>query len=413
MKAIINARIYDYKSYIENGYVIYDNNILEIGEMKDFNGHYETYDAAGKLLLPGLLNGHTHLYSTLFRGCPLGASPDNFMDVLTEIWWHFDKKLTLESIKASAYHYAKESLRYGVTSIIDHHASGEIKDSLQTIRYMLNQEGVKHALCFESSDRFNLEASLMENIFALEHNGFIGLHASLSLNDSSLKRISELKGPIHVHVAESELDEKDSLDRFGLSVVERLNKFNLLRADSIMAHCVHINDYEAELIKKNNCFIAINPSSNLNNAVGLYRYDLIEKYKIPILIGTDGLGANVAKEWQNFYYVGKQVLNHPSGISLDTIKNYINSAYEYFNKKTFNAIGAIKEGYNSDFIIVDYHSMTPITDDNIFGHVFFGVYEACKPFAVFTNGVKRIDQYEHMEPEVDYSHTINQLWRSL
>ena len=157
MKAIINARIYDFENYIENGFVIYNESIIDVGDMKDYNGHYELYDAKGKLLIPGLINGHTHIYSTLFRGAPLQASPNNFLEILDQIWWKFDKELTLASIRESAKAYGQMSLLCGVTSLIDHHASGEIIGSLQVIHEELDKLKMKHLLCFETSDRFDIK----------------------------------------------------------------------------------------------------------------------------------------------------------------------------------------------------------------------------------------------------------------
>lgn len=413
MKAIINARIYDYELYIDCGYIIFDEQIVEVGPMADYSGHHEVYDAKGKLVMPGLVNGHTHIYSTLFRGAPMDVSPNDFMDVLELVWWHFDSKLDLESIEASAYHYGRDSLSMGITTLVDHHASGLIENSLGTIRRCLTDMGIKSLVCFESSDRFNLDDCLKEHRYALDHKGYIGMHASLSLSDKSLSQLSKLEGPIHIHVGESKIDEDKCLSQYNERVVERLNRYNLLRPNSILAHCVHINEAEAALIKDHDCYIAINPESNMNNAVGLYNFSLIEKLDLNVLVGTDGLGSNMAKAWQNFYYIGKMQKNHPSGMSLDFVKRKIIESYEYYSKRLSCFIGRIEQEYASDFIIIDYHNMTPINAENIFSHVLFGVYEALKPYAVFTDGTLRIDQYSPIEPEKSYEEVIHNLWRRL
>lgn len=414
MKAIINARIYDYENYIENGYIIYNDKIVDVGDMADFDGHYELYDAKGMLILPGLINSHTHIYSALFRGSPLNASPNDFIQVLEQIWWKFDKALTLDAIKESAKAYCNESLLSGVTSLIDHHASGEIENSLLTLHHQLDHAGIKHLLCFESSDRYDIDACIDENTKYSSIKGHFGLHAGLSLSDASLEKIAARREkPIHVHVAESDIDEQISMASHGMRVVKRLEKYNLLSEDSILAHCLYINDEEAALIKKYKCSVAINPTSNLNNAVGLYNQSLLHEYDIPILVGTDGLGPNVAKEYQNLYYVGNQSNVHPSQIDLDWIKKQLKHSYAYFNKMNSTKIGLIEKDYISDFIMIDYQDITPINKDNIFGHVLFGVFEALKPHTVIIDGVKRVDQYALVNKQSIDHDIVEKLWRKL
>ncbi|MBN2796093.1 MAG: amidohydrolase family protein [Clostridia bacterium] len=415
MKAIINAKIYDYVNFIDNGYIIFDHQILAVGKMEDFNGHFEVYDAKGKLIIPGLLNGHTHIYSALFRGAPLISHPESFQDILDQIWWKFDKTLNLEDIKASAYTYGEACLKHGVTALIDHHASGTIDHSLLTIDIALHDLNIKHLLCFETSDRFDIQDCINENHYAIDRGGHFGLHASMSLSDETLNEIEEnLKGsPIHIHVAESIEDVAITQQRYHKDIVNRLKDFNLLNEDSILAHCVHINDAEAKIIKESKCYIAINPTSNLNNAVGLYNNKLVTKYDIPILVGTDGLGANIAKEYQYLYYLGKMQTQHPSNLTLEWIRKTIINGYDYFNRRSGQLIGAIQQGYSADFILIDYQYPTPMNQENILYHLFYGVFDQLKPFALFINGEKYIDQYEYMSGSKVDLNQVKELWSRL
>lgn len=415
MKAIINARIYDYENYIENAFVIFSKQIIEIGPMASFEGDYDVYDAKGMLLIPGLLNGHTHIYSTLFRGSPLVSAPNTFQDILDQVWWKFDSKLTLERIKASANIFAIDSLKFGVTSVIDHHASGTISNSLMTLHEGLKEVGIKHLLCFESSDRFDMDLCIKENEYAIRNHGFFGCHASMSLSDDSLKKIKRVIGraPLHIHVAETVEDMQDAKINYDKTVVERLYDAKLLNPHSILAHCVHITEKDADMIKDASCVVAINPTSNLNNAVGLYNAKLLTDKAIDVIVGTDGLGSNVAKEYQYLYYLGKQQMMHPSKLSLDWIKKVIKFSYEFFNKQSQLKIGKFQAGYDSDFILIDYDFGTPITRENIFYHLFYGVFDQLKPFAVYVNGDKKIDQYKYLDLIKSHGPVIEELWGEL
>ena len=141
MKAIINVKIYDYETYIENGYCTYGKEIIEVGEMKnftDFDG--EIIDGKNKILLPGFINFHTHIYSTLVRGASIPFNPQSFRDILEQLWWKFDSKLDNTATFHSAMVYGLESLKNGVTSLIDHHASGiDIIGSLEALKKAISE----------------------------------------------------------------------------------------------------------------------------------------------------------------------------------------------------------------------------------------------------------------------------------
>ncbi|MCD6435276.1 MAG: amidohydrolase family protein, partial [Clostridiales bacterium] len=216
MKALKNIRIYDYKNYIENGYIIFNQKIQKIGIMDEFNYDGEVIDGNGKLVIPGLINFHTHIYSMLIRGFNIGANPITFQDILDQVWWKFDAYLNKADLEASAYYYGIECLQNGVTSVIDHNASGEIIGSLSAIEKGLKSLSIKSLLCFETSDRFNINNCIKENSHEL-----FGLHASLSLSDTTLERVKSnlAERPIHIHIAESIEDEEDSLRKYNKRVI--------------------------------------------------------------------------------------------------------------------------------------------------------------------------------------------------
>lgn len=135
MKAIINVRLYDYVNYIENGYIIFDKEIIEVGQMKKFvNNNYDIIDGKGALLLPNFVCAHSHIYSIFARGLSLPFSPHNFLDILEQMWWKIDAKLNNELTYYSGICASSEFLLNGVTTVIDHHASGEILGSLNALK---------------------------------------------------------------------------------------------------------------------------------------------------------------------------------------------------------------------------------------------------------------------------------------
>ncbi len=195
---LTHAIVTDGHSYLKENcdIEIKGNKILKIGQALKSDKDIKKIDLGGRLVLPGLLNPHHHLYSALATGlAPIGPT-NNFQQILDNLWWHLDKTLDEESIYYSAMNGLMQSIRYGVITVIDHHASmNEISGSLNIIKKAFEQTGIKGVLCYEISDRMG-EASLQEQIdenidfwTANQSNqriqGLLGLHANFTLSEKA------------------------------------------------------------------------------------------------------------------------------------------------------------------------------------------------------------------------------------
>ena len=114
--------------YLPDGGVAADGGtIVEVSSTTDLKSKYpqaEFVDARGGVIMPGLINAHTHIYSALARGLSIdGYNPTNFYEVLDGQWWYIDRNLDLEATRASAQALVIDSIKQGVTTIFDHHAS--------------------------------------------------------------------------------------------------------------------------------------------------------------------------------------------------------------------------------------------------------------------------------------------------
>ena len=145
--------------YLENGAVVTDGeNIKEVGTLDAMKQKYpeaEFVDAHGGVIMPGLINAHTHIYSGLARGLSIvGNNPTNFLEVLEGTWWAIDRQLDLDGTRACAWATVLDCIRDGVTTIFDHHASFcEIPGSLFAIRDVVKEAGIRSCLCYEVSER--------------------------------------------------------------------------------------------------------------------------------------------------------------------------------------------------------------------------------------------------------------------
>lgn len=411
MKALINVRIYDYQNYIENGYVVFDSEIIEVGQMKDFvNNGYQVIDGKGQLLLPNFVCAHSHIYSIFARGLVLPFNPKNFQEILDQMWWKLDKQIDNDISYYSGIAAGSEFLLNGVTTIIDHHASGkDILGSLASLKKALdNTLKLRSILCFETSDRYDVDSCIKENIsFSNKyHNqyisGLFGMHASMSLSEETLKKISKkLKDlPIHIHVAESEMDEIDSENKYKTTIIERLDKYHLINPNSLIVHGVFLSDKELEIIKSRNAYMVVNPSSNLNNAVGITDIKKFLDLNIPVMVGNDGLSSSMTLEYLNALYLTHLKNNSPTAINISHILKMINNAYSYVSNRLGVNIGKISKGYVSDFLLLPYTPFTKMDESNAFGHIFYGLFPNFKPVDVYVRGMRLVKSGELVSKKV-------------
>ena len=429
LKALINVRIYDYENYIENGYIIFDDIVREVGPMSRYkNNFYHVINGKGQLVIPTFVCAHAHIYSIFARGLSLPFNPKNFMEVLTQMWWKLDKELDNDLTYYSGIAAGYEFLLNGVTTVIDHHASGtEIIGSLASLRKALvGKLKMRGIFCFESSDRYDINDCVKENVsFATKYkdsfsSGLFGMHASMTLSNNSLKLIAEKQKniPIHIHVAESDMDVQNCTKNYKTTIIERLDKYKLIKPDSLLVHCVFTTPEELKIIKKNGGYVVVNPTSNLNNAVGITDLKAITKSGVKVMIGNDGLSSSMATEYLNAYYLGHLKTKSPIGMSLGNIVDCINNAYEDAGRRLGVEMGKFRTGYVADFMTVEYTPFTEVNKNNIFGHIFFGLLPNFKPKNVFVNGKQLVKNYE-LKSSSAYKELIkarersNELWRRL
>jgi cytosine/adenosine deaminase-related metal-dependent hydrolase len=251
------------------------------------------------LTLPGLVVGHTHLYSTLARGMPPPAQrPKTFPEILERVWWRLDRALDADTLRMSARVGLAEAARAGATCVIDHHESPNfITGSLDVIADEIERSGLRGVVCYGVTARNRGEAEwragLAENDRFLQDNrrplvrGLVGLHAAFTLPDDALRAAGELgreRGVgLHVHVAE------DIVDR---DAVARLRAARAILPGSVYAHAVHATaDELAELAAEG--WIVHNARSNMGNAVG---YARLGPAGARVTLGTDGWDGDVLAE---------------------------------------------------------------------------------------------------------------------
>lgn len=366
--------------------------IAAVGPGQELLGEYpdvKRLDARGQYVMPGNICAHTHFYGAYARGMAIpGAPPRDFPQILERLWWPLDKALDRETVRSSALVCLLDAIKHGTTSLIDHHASPNyIAGSLDTIAEAVDQAGLRAVLCYEVSDRDGMdkmEAGISENLRFMESSadhprlrGTFGLHASLTLNEASLRacaRAAPADSGFHIHVAEHEADEHDSLERSGKRVVQRLDEYGIWREKTIAAHCVHIDTEERQILGERGVWISHQPRSNMNNGVGAADIDGLLADGIKLCLGNDGFSNNMWAEWKTAYLLHKVVQRDPraaNGMHIAQMawENNARLVEQFFPG---SLIGQITPGARADLIFVDYRPFTPLTGGNLPWHLLFG-----------------------------------------
>lgn len=354
------------------------------------------WDAHGMVLMPGQICAHTHFYGAFARGMYIpGAPAKDFPEILERLWWRLDKALDLPGVQSSAEVCLVDAIRNGTTTLIDHHASQRAIDgSLDVIADAVAASGLRAVLCYEVTDRDGpvaTQAGIHENTrfiqriaaekrraphspLATRLAATFGLHASLTLADATLEACAAAANRFHIHVAEHPADEYDSLAKAGKRVVERLHTFGITGAESIMAHCIHIDAWEMALLKATATFVTHQPRSNMNNAVGAADISTMLRGDLALCLGNDGFSNDMFTEMKVADLLQKVIHGDPRYLGADKV---IQMAV-YNNRKLANVffdkpVGIIAPGAYADLILLDYYPTTPLSSANLPWHLLFGV----------------------------------------
>jgi putative selenium metabolism protein SsnA len=355
----------------------------------------EIVDAQGRLLMPALINCHTHLYSTLARGIPLaGRAPRNFPEILKKLWWRLDRALSPEDVYYSALAGLVDCAKCGVGTLVDHHSSpNACRGSLDRLEQAFREVGLRGVLCYETSDR-NGSASaaegIAENIRFLEGHargtgdglvaGSFGLHASFTLSDRTLRRCTEanqsLRAGFHVHLAEDRCDTRDARRRCGKSPVRRLRDLGVLDERSLAAHCVHVSAGDIAALARHRINVVHNPQSNCNNAVGIAKLVEMVRQGVLVGLGSDGYTPRMWEEFKTALHVQKLRAADPRTASAEAYAAVLLNNRIIARKIWGWEIGRIESGARADLLLVDYFPPTPLDCHNLFGHLLFGIAQA-------------------------------------
>ena len=420
MNLVINGRLITRdeggKGYYEHGAVAYEGaTITEVGQESALRAKYP----------------QAHIYSALARGLSIvGNNPTNFYEVLDGTWWAIDRKLTLEGTRASADALYIDCIKQGVTTIFDHHASyAEIPGSLHTIAESAKKFGIRSCLCYEVSDRDSEEKCLQENadfITECQKNqdpmlaAMFGGHALFTISDKTFDRMvaaNNGRTGYHIHVSEGMNDVYDSLQNYGRRPVQRLQDHGILGEKTILGHCIHVNTAEMEIIRDTGTMVVNNPESNMGNAIGICPVLQLHKRGILLGMGTDAY-TNDMLESLKVALCSQRSQNCLPNVGWCEVTDMLFRNNAKIGEKYFPVqLGVLKAGAAADIIVMDYKPFTPFSDENIDGHMIFGMTgRQCQTTIAGGKLLMQDRQLVGIDEEAENAHILEaakKLWGSL
>lgn len=411
---IKNINLNDAKSDI----LIEGNEISKISENIDYQAD-KTIDGSGKFVIPGFVNMHTHAAMTLMRGI---GEDLHLMDWLQNTIWPTESKLTDEMVYWGTKLACLEMLKTGTTCFNDQYWSLPYAEkaademglrSIQPFVILdLMDESKSGKLKDECERMYELSKSWgSRNKFA------VGIHAPYSVSEKMMVWASEFAQKhdllVHIHLSETEGENKDSLALHGVSPTSYLNRLGILNSNVIAAHCLWMSDEDISILAQHDVKVVHNISSNLKIASGfMFRYKEFKDAGVTVSLGTDGCASSnnldMIETMKIAALIQKGWRGDPTLMPLDELMSLaaVNGA-----KSLGINCGVVAEGYLADLTIIDTNSYAFTPNINFLANLIYSANSSCVE-TVICDG-KIVMENRAVKGEEEILNMVNKLYKKL
>jgi len=360
-----------YNIYEPGAVAIQGDTIQAVGPEEVVRSEYTTQniiDCNGKVLMPGLVNAHTHVPMTLLRG----LADDLRLDV-----WFLGYMMPVERefvspdfVRLGTRIACLEMLRSGITCFADMYYYEE-NVAQATAEIGLRAVCGQTVLKFQAPDAQFFEESLAAaREFIQRWKGHplitpsVAPHAPYTCTEEILRASAalavEFEVPLQIHLAETATEVENARNEYGMSVIPYVDKLNLFDAKVLAAHCVHIDNSEIQTLYQRNVGVAHNPSSNLKLASGFAPVSKMIEAGLGVGIGTDGPASNndldMFEEVRLAAFLAKSVTGDPTALPARTallMATRLGAQALHLEQ----LIGSLEPGKRADIILVDISSL--------------------------------------------------------
>ena len=357
--------------------------IFSAGELPSTIKARKTIKADGKVIIPGLINAHSHIAMTLFRGFVEDLVLHKWLE---RVWQYELSGLSEDSVCAGSKLAFAEMIRSGVTSVHDMywHYMAVIDLAEETGFRLISGPSITSIGEPDFDEMFNRAVNALERIKNYRFiQPVVQAHSTYTTTPRMMHKVYELKQEYGVsfttHAAENQAEVDDVRERYGKTPVELLHSYDLLDSGTVLAHCVKLQDHEIDLLSECRTHVAHCPESNLKLGSGIARIAEMVEAGVNVCIGTDGAASNndldllgemrTAALLQKGYYENPEVLTTMQVIEMATI----NGARAFGMDEN---LGSLEPGKRADVVIIDFDKshLTPCHD--IYAHLVYSVNKA-------------------------------------
>jgi|LSQX01.3.fsa_nt_gb 5-methylthioadenosine/S-adenosylhomocysteine deaminase len=347
--------------------------IVSVGKIPESFSAERVIDGRGKLLIPGLINAHTHAYMTIFR---------NSADDLMFNDWLFGRILPMEDKLEDGDSYwgtmlgICEMIRTGTTCYLDMYIKGD-----ENARAVC-ESGIRAVLSRGLVGKGNDKDGAMRLREAVDEisrwngkgNGRLSFmlapHAPYTCDPDYIKIVmqsaKELGIGINTHLSEGRVEIKEIYEKYGCSPIKLIEKTGMFSLKTVAAHCVHLSDEDIEILAENKVSVATNPVSNLKLANGVAPVPKLLKAGVNVCLGTDGAASNntlnLFRELSMLTLIHKgvnedsQAVSAKEGIKIATVNGAAALGLD--------GIGQIKVGMKADLALIDLNAVNMVPNNN-------------------------------------------------
>ena len=361
-----------------------EREIKQIGEGLSFPAD-KILDGSRKAVIPGFVNAHTHAAMTLFRGF---GDDMPLMPWLEQKIWPNEAKMTREDVYWGAKLACLEMIKSGTTTFFDMYQRPRVTAD---VTEEMGLRGIIAGVCFDGFDKEEAEKCKRHNERLIQDvdnyskrvRFSIGPHAIYTVSGELLKwahRFAmEHQIPIHLHLAETEGEVKDSLDRFGLTPVRYLYKLGVLSPRLIIAHGIYIDDDELRMLADHEVKVVHNPASNMKLASGIhFKFKEMRQLGITVGLGTDGCSSSnnldMIEAMKLASLLGKAWRKDPEALTANEMLQAATAeGAAMFGLKA----GQIKEGYLADLCLIDLNTPAFTPNFNFVSNLVYAANGSC------------------------------------
>ncbi len=366
------------------GMRVVEDKIVEIAPASNLREKYpldEHWERPGKVLMPGFVDAHTHLYGLLAHGIPLSKAPSGFKPFLEDFWWPLvEDQLDSQMINAATDYNCAKMIQTGTTTFYDcTEAPFSLPGVLKKQSEVVEKWGIRAILSFEATERVNSSngaAGLAENLAMIELgkqnnslvHGLMCFHTTFTCSQAFIREAYELAEKhgvlTHMHCSEGLYEPDLMLTREGMRIIEYYDQIGVLGANTLASQCVQISPNEISLLAQRGAKMTHMPLSNCEVGGGIAPLPELLKAGVTVGLGSDGYITDFFSVMRGAFLIHKASHCDPRVMPANLVWHL--ATLGGAQALGLANVGRLEVGWQADCILIEPKLPTPIEAHNLF-----------------------------------------------